>query len=90
MTLTVSKSACAAAAAAAAAPARSSAPIVALTGIERAASTEISCRHRAPGALAREVPQREVDRGERLREVALGAAGREQRPSSARSPSTAA
>ena len=86
LTLTQSKPRLPAAAAAAAAPARSSAAIIALTGIERAASTEISSAHRARRALAGEVPQREVDRRERLREVALGPAGRRAAPRAAARP----
>ena len=78
LTLIVSKSACAAAAAAADAPARSSAPIVALTGIERAASTEISC------ATGR--PERRPARSQSARSTAASACGRSR---SARQASSA-
>jgi hypothetical protein len=89
LTLIVSKSACAAAAAAAAATARSSAPIVALTAIERAASTEISSDTGRPSRLPA--------RSQSARSTAASACGRSRSArhassssSSARSPATAA
>ena len=75
LTLTQPKPAAAAAAArGAAAVARSSAPSVALTGTAVAAPAASRCATGRPVAPPRAVPEREVDRGERLRERSRSAA----------------
>jgi hypothetical protein len=70
--------AAAAAAAASAAPARSAARIVALTATDLTAPRGDELRHGEPGPAAGPVPQREVDRGQRVRQRPLGGAGRQQ------------